>query len=218
MNMPKIIIDSREITLSRALLRIGLEHETRPLVLGDIIIGDEWILERKTATDLARSLVDGRFEEQRSRLRAIKQARVGWLLEGEIDPDALDGGVLAAAVSLAMEFCVFAAANVHASSLILKKIARSLARSSSAQLAPPLDVSLVRKRRVRDAEEMCEAALSCITGIGPVRARAIALKHGSLHSISLSGGVSEARGMGAAIVKRVNELLGVPLAPPPLLT
>jgi ERCC4-type nuclease len=213
MNMPKIIIDSRETTLSRALLRIGLEHETRPLVLGDIIIGDEWILERKTATDLARSLVDGRFEEQRSRLRTIKQARVGWLLEGEIDPDALDGGVLAAAVSLAMEFCVFAAANVHASSLILKKIARSLARSSSPRRS--LDVSLVRKRRVQDAREMCEASLGCITGIGPVRARTIAQKHGSLHSLLASGGVSEARGMGAAIVKRVNELLGVPLAPPP---
>ena len=66
--MPRLIIDRRE----HQLLRMMPDAESTTLDVGDVMCHNEsgsgWIAERKTASDLARSLRDGRWEDQCDRL------------------------------------------------------------------------------------------------------------------------------------------------------
>ena len=66
--MPRLIIDRRE----HQLLRMMPDVEAATLEVGDVMCHNEsgsgWIAERKTASDLARSLRDGRWEDQCDRL------------------------------------------------------------------------------------------------------------------------------------------------------
>ena len=66
--MPRLIIDRRE----HQLLRMMPDAESTTLDVGDVMCHNEsgsgWVAERKTACDLARSLRDGRWEDQHDRL------------------------------------------------------------------------------------------------------------------------------------------------------
>lgn len=90
-----LVIDYRERSLFDRLSRKVSEIESRNLHLGDIQFiqktpdGREYIrmiLERKTIKDLAASIKDGRYLEQKKRLLAFRQenpeVRLGYLLEG----------------------------------------------------------------------------------------------------------------------------------------
>ncbi len=85
----EIIIDSRESELIR-ILQDSITVKT--LDIGDIQIRhndkDVFLLERKTVADLAASIKDGRYHEQKVRLMAsMKEASaqmIGYLIEGNI--------------------------------------------------------------------------------------------------------------------------------------
>lgn len=78
-----IVIDIKETSL----LRCVSDHcdkdvfEARALPVGDIIIRDVFIVERKTMADLDASLKDGRFREQRDRMLE-SGLRVVYIFEG----------------------------------------------------------------------------------------------------------------------------------------
>jgi ERCC4-type nuclease len=92
-------IDCREHRLAAAATKIGLDFEVRALDYGDVHIQilpastslsgcdavDErrWVFERKTTADLAASINDGRYREQKMRLQAhVAKGCVGYILEG----------------------------------------------------------------------------------------------------------------------------------------
>ena len=85
-----IVVDYREAGLIEQFNAMGVEIETRNLVLGDILLeqeGKEVILfERKTIEDLASSIVDGRYKEQSCRLseHGICKHHILYILEGSI--------------------------------------------------------------------------------------------------------------------------------------
>ena len=84
--MTTLIVDCRE----RAILELAqgvIDHETRQLDLGDFnfMVDEELVccMERKTYADLLSSIGDGRFREQRDRMRCtIGPARMAYILEG----------------------------------------------------------------------------------------------------------------------------------------
>lgn len=82
-----LCIDYREHALLSRLKTV----ETRNLVLGDICIekdGQEIvIIERKTVSDLAASICDGRYQEQSFRLleSTLPPHRIVYLIEGSLD-------------------------------------------------------------------------------------------------------------------------------------
>ncbi len=91
----KFVIDNREHDLIES-----IKHETvdiKPLDLGDfnVIVGDQVrvILERKTIADLAQSVGDGRYKEQKQRNIAFRESNHGvmlvYIIEGKFtfDPD-----------------------------------------------------------------------------------------------------------------------------------
>ena len=81
-----LTLDRREKELSRALW--DMPHELRQLPVGDVLCEyggpDSWIAERKTAGDLAASIVSGRLFEQTARLHQAGYRRIFWLVEGDL--------------------------------------------------------------------------------------------------------------------------------------
>ena len=98
----KLVIDSREQSLIK-LLRSDIDNsiqffkkeiniETGNLAIGDLIIyGDDEkeliIFERKSLSDLASSIGDGRYNEQSFRLNdhALHNHNIVYLIEGDFD-------------------------------------------------------------------------------------------------------------------------------------
>jgi ERCC4-type nuclease len=84
-----ILIDSREKDLITmfSLLKPNINIITQQLALGDSIIGDKIIIERKTLTDLAASIKDGRYREQSFRLqKSLEEGfSVIYMIEGNLD-------------------------------------------------------------------------------------------------------------------------------------
>lgn len=87
-----VIIDSRECELIVQLKLILGENlnetiQIEPLHLGDIMISDKIIIERKQWSDLASSIVDGRYKEQSERLLKAKAEgyMIYYFLEGNLD-------------------------------------------------------------------------------------------------------------------------------------
>jgi ERCC4-type nuclease len=84
-----ILIDSREKDLISmfSLLNPNINIITQQLALGDSIIGDKIIIERKTLTDLAASIKDGRYREQSFRLqKSLEEGfSVIYMIEGNLD-------------------------------------------------------------------------------------------------------------------------------------
>ena len=84
-----ILIDSREKDLITmfSLLKPDINIITQQLALGDSIIGDKIIIERKTLTDLAASIKDGRYREQSFRLqKSLEEGfSVIYMIEGNLD-------------------------------------------------------------------------------------------------------------------------------------
>jgi ERCC4-type nuclease len=99
-----LLIDNREVRSSsdrvffeRALGELRVKCETRALPLGDFMWvkrsvegerrGEDWVLdyivERKNIDDLAASIVDKRYEEQKFRLSTSGLGRVIYLVEGD---------------------------------------------------------------------------------------------------------------------------------------
>ena len=87
-----LIIDNREHALIE-LFKNETESQTEncdivveALDVGDVLIrlGRDYIYERKTLADLAASITDGRFREQKSRLMALQASGtfIGYIIEG----------------------------------------------------------------------------------------------------------------------------------------
>ena len=93
----KIIIDIREKELCKLLLALSANYmisvniKTQMLKLGDVIITDDLgnelvLIERKTLSDLAASIKDGRYKEQSYRLNnhPLHNHNIMYLIEGDL--------------------------------------------------------------------------------------------------------------------------------------
>ena len=80
-----LTVDRREKALSQCL---GVSHHIADLPVGDVHYrlqdGVEWVLERKTAHDLAASIKSGRWSEQLSRLHGAGYQKVFFVVEGDL--------------------------------------------------------------------------------------------------------------------------------------
>jgi len=88
-----LIIDIRERALMAELVILGIPFKTASLEVGDLLIQTEngeplLVAERKSHSDFAASLRDGRYREQRTRLMATRGQGVAvlYMLEGTWSP------------------------------------------------------------------------------------------------------------------------------------
>ncbi len=90
----QVTIDDRErgVELAGSLARqLGRPPAVARLELGDIAIGDAYLIERKTAADFVASLLDRRLASQLDRLAKLKEPRPIVIVEGPFNAMALAG-------------------------------------------------------------------------------------------------------------------------------
>ena len=102
-------IDFREKALIRLLQ--CLKPAVLSLPVGDLTCsyenGSVWVMERKTAEDLASSIIDGRWAEQSSRLLSSSYCHVFFLVEGDLSSSHLaHETLLGACINAELRECV----------------------------------------------------------------------------------------------------------------
>ena len=152
--------------LSGAIVRI--EH----LSLGDYSIGGEVLIERKTATDFAQSLIDGRLFSQAKRL-ADSQFRAACLLEGGcaewlglgVSREAIQGALVT--LMLIFDIPVFRSSGPAESARMIFYIGSQMARLRDPGYVP------YRQAKAKRKKEQQIRILRSFPGVGPDRAKAL---------------------------------------------
>ena len=84
-----VVVDNREKALARA-MNDSMQFDIQTLPLGDVICkyddGSAWILERKSASDLAQSIKSGRWGDQSRRLSEAG-CKIFFVVEGDLKAD-----------------------------------------------------------------------------------------------------------------------------------
>ena len=120
-----LLVDYRERRLAELL---DVPHLVRNLAVGDLVCdyggGNRWIAERKTASDLAQSIVSGRWRDQLHRLRETG-CRIIFLVEGDLrsttfNYDSLLGAVINA--ELRKGSCVIRTVDLHETAAVVRHL------------------------------------------------------------------------------------------------
>jgi len=181
-----VVVDSREgwSAVPSALRSLGVEVATRRLFVGDYVVGDEILVERKGVRDLHRSVIEGRLWRQLGWVRSHSR-RAYLLIEG---PDLDDGPLNPAAVR---GVCVAAADGGAA-------VLRSSSPGDSALWLQRLAVRwqsrrVVASRPVYDQApaarpgDISEAVLAAVPGISVTVARALLERFESVAGVVAAG-------------------------------
>ena len=179
----RIVLDTREHALGDALLKIGCEFEWKQLDVGDIEIhtNDDAVLlaiERKTFADLASSLSDGRFSEQRHRL-SENRAFVAYVVEGTESFSVLSPGVRGAVISLSLyhKIPVFRTSDVDDTAVWVQTTFDSMCRErreSGGYAGAACRASCAKKKDNVDPTQCYLQQLSQIPGVSYGMAKRIA--------------------------------------------
>ena len=179
-------VDYRERKL-RVLLDVP--HESCNLPVGDLVCdygaGNRWILERKTASDLAVSITTGRWRDQVHRLRETG-CRVIFIIEGDLRATSLSHDCLLGAMinaELRKESLVIRTMDVHETAAVVRHLCEkgeSQPGMPPAALTPP-----VLKKRERDGvrRTVWVRQLMCIPSISERIAKKLLDAYGSLPAI-----------------------------------
>ncbi|MGB1697303.1 MAG: ERCC4 domain-containing protein, partial [Thermoplasmatota archaeon] len=176
----KVIADNREQAggVVRALHELGVKLETRNLDIGDFVLSDRIVVERKTWSDLLASLVDGRLFEQLKALQSYPKPIL--LLEGPMEGgrgvsmEALHGAMASIVVDLGIPIMQTPDARTTAEWL--------------ASVAKREQTREKRKLAIRQGKPMDDAArvryiLAGFPGIDGVRSEALLRHFGSVARI-----------------------------------
>ncbi|NUN49906.1 MAG: hypothetical protein HUU15_13855 [Candidatus Brocadiae bacterium] len=218
--MLDIEADSREQSsgIPRLLAdKLGCSVRVRPLPVGDYTAG-QLAIERKTASDLARSIADGRAFDQARRVTSAF-SRVVLIVEGLFPPPACDGhedAYIAALAQLALSFGIHVLPTRFPldSALLISRLAQAefdLIASPASHLDPR------RHRKPRQATDRRLFLCQGFFGIGPERARNLLHSFGSLRSLFCApeDAWREVPGVGPRLARQMRELLDdeAPLEP-----
>ena len=177
-------IDHREKELIRHLQ--CLSPTVASLAVGDVVCayGDgvtSWVAERKSANDLARSIIDGRLVDQTARLLRSGYSYVFLLVEGDLASTNLPHKTLLGAcinAELRDNSHCFRTACVEETALVIQQLVRKCT-------TPPGIPSGIqpKSKRVRDSETVWVRQLMCIPSISEHIARQLLGHFNSLRSL-----------------------------------
>ena len=149
------------------------------LVVGDVVCkyddASSWVAERKSANDLAASIIDGRWVEQTSRMMTSGYSRVFFLVEGDLSSTSLPHETLLGAcinAELRDGVHVVRTACVEETGMVVMQLVKKCAgkeRGVPSGICPP-------SKRQRDSETVWIRQLMCIPSISERVARKL-LEH-----------------------------------------
>jgi ERCC4-type nuclease len=183
-----LFVDYREkAILSR------LKAETKSLILGDICIEkdgqDIVIIERKTVSDLAASICDGRYQEQSFRLleSTLPPHRIVYVIEGSLDsPQSITKKALMSSIMslwFTKGFSVVQTASIDETVEFIEQLYEKTCKEPS----DPKDYVTTLKIKKKDKltpETVDILMLSQIPSVSTVTAKALLQKYGTIFALT----------------------------------
>ena len=184
-----LLVDYRERRLAELL---DVPHLVRNLAVGDLVCdyggGNRWIAERKTASDLAQSIVSGRWRDQLHRLRETG-CRIIFLVEGDLrsttfNYDSLLGAVINA--ELRKGSCVIRTVDLHETAAVVRHLVEKGEYEPGmppSALTPPSVSSASKRERDCDRKVCWTRMLMCVPSVSERIAKKLLDEYGSLPAI-----------------------------------
>jgi Fanconi anemia group M protein len=149
---------------------LGAEVEIRQLEIGDYLLSDRLVAERKTRADFEASIVDGRLFSQVAGLCAALP-RVVVIVEGDAPEESRlsRAALLGAYSALISDFgcALFFTRSPSATAEMLYALAHH------EQVARSLAIPVYAKRKARSASEQKRAVVEALPNVGPALAEAL---------------------------------------------
>ena len=181
-----LLVDYRERRLASLL---DVPHHVRNLSVGDLFCdygsGNQWLAERKTASDLAQSITSGRWQDQVHRLRDTG-CRVIFIVEGDLRTTALNFDSLMGAcvnAELRKESCVIRTMDLHETAAVVRHL---VAKGGSEPGMPPSTLTapgVTKRERDNDRKTCWVRQLMCIPTISERIAKKLLEEYGSLPAV-----------------------------------
>ena len=207
--MFELVIDNRESAIIAIAQSAGIKHSVELLEVGDIIITqvdvngirqDFYIIERKTIPDLVASVKDGRYQEQKTRLKASieqkKAIRFFYIIEGSLNLTSPADGAIAqgAMISMALRdsIPIVRVGDVAETVNWIQRIQARLNKNSAEFIGEPPEQpvnasylsSVKSKKNANITPHICQClALAGIPSISTKMAEAILVVHGTIRGL-----------------------------------
>lgn len=236
----QLVIDTKEKAASSGIIRDYLEAKgvrcvSQPLDVGDLAIIDEsgnsiLLLERKTCKDIAASIGDGRYREQKTRLMSHGCRWKGYLLEGTFPEEGILVGrkrvtkttfySVIAGITLRDGLHVFMCPDIYSSAQLLGQLMIKIPEYLRGDGQPQYEESLIKSvstvRKENMTPEVCYLAQLCqIPGISHSIATKIKEHYSSMKELLGSNQATLAeintggRRLGGVLAARICEYMGL---------
>ncbi len=202
----RIIADSREFgsEVIRNLIREGVAVESKNLDAGDYVISDRVIVERKSAGDFVKSIVDGRLFQQ---VRAMKETYDVCVIIVEGDLTSVNfnqNAVMGALASLLVDFKVpvIFTKNPKETAELIKSMARR-------EKSRGREVAVNRRKKGTTMQERQRAVVEALPNISATLAKRLLTELGSVKNV-INADVSSlmsVRGIGRKTAEEIYEVV-----------
>ncbi|BAA80433.2 repair endonuclease XPF [Aeropyrum pernix K1] len=209
---PRVYVDVREerSPVPSILESLGVQVIPKQLPMGDYLVSDSIIVERKTSSDFAKSLFDGRLFEQASRL-AEHYETVFIIVEGPPVPRRYRGrerSLYAAMAALQLDYGIrlMNTMDPKGTALVIESLARLSTREGGQRIV------IHKKPRLSDVREWQLYILQSFPGIGRRTAERILERFGSLERFftASKAEISKVEGIGEKRAEEIKKILMTP--------
>jgi ERCC4-type nuclease len=173
----EIFIDSRETEEMSVLLeKYGIKVNKKQLEVGDILISNRIVIERKTANDFEASIIDNRLFEQASKMTENYEISI-LIIEGEMKANRIrQNAFIGAYLSLITDYgiCIINSKDLKETAEYIYLLARR------EQQKKKRGVRLLVKKKAITMKEKQLRILESFPSIGPKTAEKIIEEYGSL--------------------------------------
>ncbi len=163
----EIFVDDREGALAEELKSNGATVITKRLDVGDAILSERVVAERKTRADFEQSIIDGRLFEQASRMiKGFQRAMI--IIEGESFEERVKRSALLGAIaSLMVDYgiSVMFTRDVERTAEFLFAVARR------EQVMEKRELRLLGEKKSHSLPEQQQLIIECLPGVGAKRAK-----------------------------------------------
>jgi len=211
---PRIYVDVRErgSGVPEALTRLGAAVIYEQLGVGDYIVSDRVVVERKTVADLAESVFDGRLFDQARRMAEYYERPV-LIVEGDI------AGLERVTGRVTQVLQALAAVSLDHGILVLWSrgpgdTAALLLTLSCREREAGRPVVVNRKPRLDKLWMQQLYLVQSLPGVGPRLAERLLSRFGSVAAICRASVVELARVVGEERARRIYRVIHAPFAPP----
>ncbi len=202
----KIIVacDYREKKVINALKTFGAHISESPLSVGDFIVSDQVVIERKDHPDFVSSIIDGRLFDQ-ARIMKKEFEKPVFIIEGSSNRNISINALKAAMSTLIINYgaSVISTKNPKDTALTIYWIA------NKEQIGRNRPVSIKIGKKSKDLKKLKEQIISGIPGINSVISKRLLDKFGSIEGVfsASEDELKKVRGIGEKMAHNMRNIL-----------